>query len=461
MFNSDNSKGLLSIEQKAGLANNFSKSGVKTKKGDDQMGVKKDQSLLNEWRSELRRIISSEYHQKRKKEVLKSINSGGGDKNVRSHSLLPSASVNTLDLTPNEAQPPALKGLNEGKAAIGVPIPDSKNDINKTPQKDNHATVPGSAKSFKFLDCVHKMMASLRSESTELLADVRADRLDRDAESLQHITRLMEGKSSTPEEETRRDPGRGSNEKKGNGGDNNNGFNDKHEARNLSYSARARSVLDAKAVSLCQESIVLNPRDILRRCKALFLQAEQLFSIVTSFIELMTPAIETPGHSQNDPQDIQSAEEIKDCLSILVTATCTAVECVCTVLYVLPTPFSVSTKDWAVATSCFLDSRSAAVHVLTVCLAYNNAVKTLNRPHQHTVEKVEKEVVDQNNRQGRKGVLSLRLLESVLSDMEVIMAEEVRERRNINLQCVDNYCKTCRTANRKHVTITSPKGKPH
>ena len=425
MFHTDAPKRSLTTGQNAAMVSNISKSGVKTKKGEDQLGEKKDQSLLNEWRSELRRIIASDFHQKKKAEGMKAAYGGENNEFPALAAFSPYSPLNNPNHVVYDEQSAVLKAINEGKGGNGVTIQDSINYKKSTPHTADHPTIPRSAMSTKFLACVNKMMTSMQGVSTELLADVRADRLDRDTESLQHITRLMEGKSSASgDEEERRDQGRGNDEGKGNGGDTQNGFNDKHETLNLSYSMRARSVLDANAVSLCQESIVLNPRDILRRCKAVFLQAEQLFSIVTSHIELMTPTVETPGYSQNNPQDLQSAEKVKDCLAILVNASCTAVECVCTVLYVFPTPFTVSTKEWGVATSCFLDCRSAAVHVLTVCLAYNNAVKTLNRPHP-----VEKGVLDQTYKQDRKGVLSIRLLESVLSDMEVIMAEEVRQGR--------------------------------
>jgi hypothetical protein len=274
--------------------------------------------------------------------------------------------------------------------------------------------------------CLKQILARLVSVSTDLSDDVRAYSADRDLEVQTHLTAILAGKFSlglgVATETVDGGEGAGGG---GGGGGGGNGVEgeQKVEPKLFGVSLRAKSVLDAKAVSLSQTPLFINPNDILNRAKIIFSGTENLCTIATSLIEFLTPREDTPGFSENAPQVLQTAKELKKFLTFLIATCCTAIESVCTALYVLPTPFTVSFKNWAETVNCLLDCRSACVHVLAVCLNYNCHVRTYVQKSSDILE-----TLGQHSRKGvsKSCVASLSALQRALADMEDVIAEEVR-----------------------------------
>ena len=135
---------------------------------------------------------------------------------------------------------------------------------------------------------------------------------------------------------------------------------------------------------------------------------------------------EFPNNDKIQSLKVEESLKLRDVLITIVQACCKSIDNVCTVMYVLPTFFIISTKDWFEMICCLLDSRSACVHVLTVLTEYNSAWKRYLK----TDLANEKENCEVNEKPKKiKKVLyyvSTTDLECSLRDFETILTEEVK-----------------------------------
>ena len=236
------------------------------------------------------------------------------------------------------------------------------------------------------------------------------------------------------------------------GGINNDNYANKNMKKNINTDVKKK--IPDKKIKKRFESTVIETKNVLKRVKNIFKKCEDLCSIIVSFIEIITPTPKVFHNNLNEIQyisiigiydnkiksrniktqnndDIQSSRveessKLRDILNTIVQSCCTAIESVCTVMYVLPTFFVISSPDWSAMISCLLDCRSACVYVLTVLTEYNSAWKKyLNKDTDY-----ENKNCPDNERRKKINKVFYNVptadLESSLNDFEIILLEEVR-----------------------------------
>ena len=201
----------------------------------------------------------------------------------------------------------------------------------------------------------------------------------------------------------------------------------------------SQNELNVQDVSTVSPTIIsLDSKNILERAKIIFKNMEDLSFVISSFIEIITPHNPHTTHTthtksnekiskikvENRNQIESNFHALYDTIINIIDTYCKAIESVSTVMYVLPVPFIVSFKDWAVTVQCLLHCRSACVHVLTVLTNYNNISREILGANSKNKNKNE-------NKSPRSGSFNLKNvpvmdLECPLSDMENILTDEVR-----------------------------------
>ena len=276
-----------------------------------------------------------------------------------------------------------------------------------------------------------RYVTQLQLLGAELTTEIRAESLDKDLEIEGFLLRVRQGsrrrspelpggegsgnngnnrrESEEKSERSLRIPNNTSNAINNNTNHSSNGNNDNS---NKIRPPKCPSVLDTCGVSFSAPPI--GTREVLARCKDLFRRTEDLCAAASCLIEMVsfntvtqcsyksnssnsssssnnsnsnkhdtdnTPHTSHTAHiahtglldneSPSTPNALQSALALKEALTSLVKLVCNALESVSTVLYVLPSVYAVSPREWGEWVACFLDCRSACMYVLTSLLSYN------------------------------------------------------------------------------------------